>query len=294
MRAGAAGAASERGADEAPPDLGRLSLNQYTTYHWSVAEAVEGCARAGLGWVGLWRDKVAAQGVSASARALRETGVRCSSLCRGGMFTASSAAERAARIDDNRRAIDECAELGSDTLVLVCGGIPQGGDLAGARAMVWDGIAAIAPYARERGVRLGIEPLHPMFCADRSVVTTLGQALSAAERLNRPFPAGEPAVGVIVDAYHVWWDPAVEADIARAGRSIVGFHVSDWITPLPAVLEGRGMMGDGWISLRALRQAVDRAGYDGPIECEIFNRDLWSEPGDAVLGLMKARYLATV
>jgi sugar phosphate isomerase/epimerase len=294
VRAGAAGAASERGADEAPPDLGRLSLNQYTTYHWSVAEAVEGCARAGLGWVGLWRDKVAAQGLRDSVRALRETGVHCSSLCRGGMFPAATAAERAARLDDNRRAIDECAELGADTLVLVCGGIHHGGDVAAAREMVWDGIAAIAPDARERGVRLGIEPLHPMFCADRSVVVTLGQANDAADRLNEPFPADDPTVGVVVDAYHVWWDPRAGAEITRAGNRIFAFHVSDWITPLPAVLEGRGMMGDGWIGLREFRRAVDRAGYRGPIECEIFNRELWEQAGDAVLELMKARYLAHV
>lgn len=270
-------------------DLARLSLNQATVQSWSVAEAVDGCARAGIPWIGLWRDKVAQQGLAASARLARDAGVRVSSLCRGGFFPAPTAAERRARIDDNARALDEAAALGTDVLVLVCGGLPAGSrDLDGARQMVEDGIAALVPHAQARGVRLAIEPLHPMFAADRSVITTLGLANDIAERL------GSAHVGVVIDVYHVWWDPAVHAQIERAAPHTVGFHVNDWIVPLPDVLRGRGMMGDGCIDNRRLREAVDRAGYTGPIEVEIFNDVVWGMPGDDVVALMKRRYLAEV
>lgn len=273
------------------PELSRLSLNQYTVRNWTVAEAVAGCAEAGLGWIGLWRDKVAAQGLERSAKLVREAGLKVSSLCRGGMFPAESGGERKRRIEDNLKAIDECVALGTDTLVLVCGGLPTK-DLRGARQMVYDGISAILPYARENGVKLGIEPLHPMYAADRNVVVTLKQANDFAISLNAA--SGGQNVGVVIDVFHVWWDPDVYGEIERAAGHTFGFHVCDWITPLPDVLNGRGMMGDGWIELRALRQAVERAGYRGPIECEIFNEALWQLPGGAVLKLMKARYLEYV
>lgn len=269
----------------------RLSLNQYTTQRWSVAEAADGCARAGLGWIGLWRDKVAEQGLAESAKLVREAGLKVSSLCRGGMFPAGSAAERQKRLEDNFRAVDECVALETDTLVLVCGGL-HSKDIREARGMVYDGVAALIPYARANGVRLGVEPLHPLYAADRNVVVTLEQANSFALSLNHA--AGGRTVGVVIDAFHVWWDPNVYREIARASGHIFGFHVCDWITPLPDMLKGRGMMGDGWIELRALREAVDAAGYSGPIECEIFNEALWDTPGDEVLALVKTRYLEHV
>ncbi len=265
-------------------DVGLLSLNQYTTHEWSVADAAAGCARAGLRHIGLWRDKVAGTGLAESARLCRENGLSVSSLCRGGMFPAATEARRRAQIADNRLAIDECAELGSDTLVLVCGGM-AGRSLDEARRMVHDGIAAVTEYASSRGVRLGIEPLHPMFAADRSVINTLGQALDLADAI------GAQGLGVIVDVYHVWWDPELFAQIERAKGRIFGFHVSDWLAPPPDVLLGRGMMGDGVIDIRRIRGAVQAAGYSGPIECEIFNRRIWDTPGDDVLTLMKQRYL---
>ena len=272
----------------APSDDGaRLSLNQMTIPAWSVREAVDGCARHGLRWIGLWREKVAEVGVAGAARAAREAGVGVSSLCRGGWFPAPSEAERRARLADNRRAIEEARDLGTDTLVLVCGGL-GGCGLDAARRCVEDAVAELAPHAAEHGVRLAIEPLHPMFAAERSVVTTLAEANAIAERC-----AGAP-VGVVVDVYHVWWDPAVCAEIARAGRRIFGFHVSDWITPLPDVLHGRGMMGDGVIELRRLKRAADAAGYTGPVEVEIFNRAIAAMPGDDVLELMKAAYRSHV
>lgn len=273
-------------------DTSRLSLNQYTTFNWTVQEAVEGCARAGLQWIGLWRDKVTAQGLKESARLLEETGLRCSSLCRGGMFPVATQAERQARLEDNKRAVDECVALGTDTLVLVCGGIHAENDLDGARQMVFDGVASLVPYAQERGIKLGIEPLHPVYCADRNVIVTLGQANDFALQLNEQF--SDTPVGVIIDVFHVWWDPSVYDEIKRASGHIFGFHVCDWITPLPDVLQGRGMMGDGWIELRRLRSAVEQAGYTGPIECEIFNKALWEQPGDEVLELMKRRFIQCV
>lgn len=270
-------------------DLSRLSLNQATTQYWSVQEAIEGCAQAGIGWIGLWREKVAEQGLQESARVLKETGVRVSSLCRGGFFPANSDAERHARLDENRRAIDEAAALGTDVLVLVCGGLPEGSkDIAGARQMVEDGIAALVPHAAQCGVRLGIEPLHPIFAADRSVISSLGLANDLAERLD------SPQVGVIIDVYHVWWDPTVDQEIQRAAPYTLGFHVNDWITPLPDMLRGRGMMGDGHIELRRLREAVDSAGYTGPIEVEIFNQGIWDMPGSEVLALTCERFLEQV
>ena len=265
-------------------DTSLLSLNQYTTHRWSVAEAAEACARAGLRYIGLWRDKVAEAGLSASARICRENGLSVSSLCRGGMFPAGTESARREKIADNRRAVDECAELRCDTLVLVCGGM-AGCPVDEARKMVRDGIAAITDYASSRGVRLGIEPLHPMFAADRSVINTLGQALDLAEEI------GAAGLGVIIDVYHVWWDPGLFAQIERARGRIFGFHVSDWLVPPPDTLLGRGMMGDGVIDIRRIRGAVQATGYAGPIECEVFNRRIWDTPGSDVLELMKQRFL---
>lgn len=264
-------------------DLDRLSLNQITTKSWTLPEAVDGCARWGLGWIGLWRDQVAAVGLDEAVGLLRRAGLAVSSLCRGGFFPSTDAGERDARAADNRRAIDEAAALGARVLVMVCGGI-AGGGLDRSRGMVAEGIAELAPYAGERGVTLAIEPLHPMFCADRSVIVTLAQALDLAEQ----FPAGQ--VGVVVDTFHVWWDPTVEEQIARAGGRIAAFQVCDWLDPLPDVLLGRGMMGDGPIDFRRLRRAVDRAGYRGPIEVEIFNADVWASPGGEVMARLVAAY----
>lgn len=268
-------------------DLSRLSLNQMTTASWSLREAVEGCVRAGIPFLGVWRHKVAEIGLAESVRLVRESGIKVSSLCRGGMFPAASATERQKRLDDNFRAVDEAAALGARTLVLVCGPAPDR-DIDSARAMVEEAMERLVPYAQQRGVTLGVEPLHPMFAADRSVVVTLAQANRIAQRF-----AGDQ-VGVVVDVYHVWWDPEVYREIERARGRIVGFHVSDWIVPLPHPLKGRGVMGDGVIELRRLRSAVEASGYAGPIEVEIFNEALWALPGDEILRLIKERYLACV
>jgi sugar phosphate isomerase/epimerase len=272
---------------EAAPlaDVSRLSFNQATAERSSLPEVVEACARHGIPWVSLWRHKIRETGLDAAARHVRDAGLRVSSVCRGGMFPAATAAERAARIDDNRRAVDEAAALGAEVLVLVCGPAADR-DIAAARQQVAEGIAAVAPYAAERGVKLGIEPLHPAFAGDRSCIATLREARLLAERLDHA------AVGVVADVYHLWWDPELHAEIARTGTRIVGFHTNDWLVPAANVLLGRGMMGDGVIELRKIRGAVERAGYvSGPIEVEIFNETIWGMPLDEVLSLTKARFL---
>ncbi|MER5982929.1 sugar phosphate isomerase/epimerase family protein [Streptomyces sp. NPDC001787] len=270
-------------------DLARLSLNQETIKQWSLPELAEGCVKAGIDKVGLWRAPVQEYGAERAAGLLKDAGISVTSLCRGGFFTAPDPAERARALDDNRAAVDEAAALSTDTLVLVSGGLPPGSrDLHGARERVADALAELGPYAAERGVRLAIEPLHPMFASDRCVVSTLGQALDIAER----FPAEQ--VGVVVDTYHIWWDDQAPAQIARAGRGgrIHSFQLADWITPLPAgVLVGRGQLGDGSVDFRAWRRLVEAAGFDGPIEVEIFNEGLWAREGAEVLAEVAARYL---
>jgi sugar phosphate isomerase/epimerase len=267
--------------------IGRFSLNQRTIANWTVGELVSHCVRAGVPSVGLWREPVAAYGLERSAELVRKAGLRVSSLCRGGFFTT---ADRKAVLEDNRRAIDEAATLGAACLVLVVGGLPPGStDLPGAREQVRDVLAQLAPYAGERGVRLALEPMHPIFCSDRGVLSTLDQALDLAEAL----PAEQ--VGVVVDTYHVWWDPRAEAAIARAAGRIASFQVSDWVVPLPADnLLGRGLPGDGCIDLRRLRQVTDKAGYTGDIEVEVFNEQVWARPGAEVLESLLRRHLEHV
>jgi sugar phosphate isomerase/epimerase len=272
--------------------VNRLSLNQWTTRRWSISEAVDGCVRHGLEAIGLWREPVAEHGLEATAKLIRDAGLRVSSLCRGGFLTAGDQAS----VDDNLRAIDEAAELSAASLVLVVGGLPgvapqQGPrpgfsrDLAGARERVAQALSVLVPYAGERGVRLALEPLHPVYCADRAVVSTLKQALD----LVAPHPSQQ--LGVVVDTFHLWWDPEVFAQIARAGDRIAAYQVCDFLVPLPAdVLLGRGMMGDGVIDFRSLTAAVIAAGYTGDIEVEIFNADIWAADPDEVVVTMKQRY----
>ncbi|MFI5999511.1 sugar phosphate isomerase/epimerase family protein [Streptomyces sp. NPDC051366] len=270
------------------PAPARFSLNQETVRQWSMPELVAGCAKAGVGAVGLWRDPVREFGLRETAKLVAGAGLRVSSLCRGGFFTAADPAGRAAALEDNRRAVEEAAELGADALVLVSGGLPDGDrDLVGARRRIADILGELAPWAAAHGIRLGIEPLHPMFASDRCVVSTLGQALDIAEQ----FPARQ--VGVVADAYHLWWDERLPADLHRAGTGgrIVSVQVADWVTPLPeGVLLGRGQLGDGCIDLRAFRELADEAGYRGPVEVEIFHPGLWVRDGSEVLREVIDRY----
>ncbi|WP_431039127.1 sugar phosphate isomerase/epimerase family protein [Streptomyces sp. P6-2-1] len=266
----------------------RFSINQQTVKQLSLPELVEACGDVGVRNVGLWREPVQAYGLEASAVLMRDAGLTVTTLCRGGFLTASEPAARRAAVADNRRAIDEAAALGTRVLVLVSGGLPDGrGDLGAARERVADALAELAPYAAESGIRLAIEPLHPMFASDRCVVSTLTQALDLAAR----FPAEQ--VGVCVDTYHVWWDDQAPAALARAGATgrIAAFQLADWITPLPAgVLNGRGQLGDGAIDLRWWREQADASGYTAPIEVELFNDALWSGDGRKLLATTAERF----
>lgn len=262
----------------------RLSLNTMTTKSWTLREAVEATAAAGLPAIGLWRDRVAEAGVDNAAKLLRDNGLRVSSLCRGGFLTGLDDGDAA--LDDNRRAIDEAATLGAPELVVVAGGVPDR-DLSGARSRLADRVAALVPYATERDVRLALEPLHPMFCADRAVISTLGQALALAA----PHPA--EVVGVVIDTFHVWWDPELADRVAEAGVQgrISSYQICDWLVPMTAdPLVSRGMMGDGVIDFGAITTHVAETGYSGDIEVEIFNEAVWTTDGHTVLETMKSRY----
>ncbi|MCG8921980.1 sugar phosphate isomerase/epimerase [Lentzea sp. CC55] len=260
--------------------MARLSLNQATVKRATVAEAVEGCARHGIESIGLWREPVAEHGLGRTAKLVADAGLRVSSLCRGGFLTA---VDNRAALDDNRRAIDEAAALRTGTLVMVVGGVAGDKDLVGARQRVADAIAELSVHAAQAGVVLALEPMHPVFCADRGVLSTLSQALDIAER--------HPSVGVVVDALHVWWDPDLDAQIARAGPRIASYQVCDWLTPVPAdVLLGRGYPGDGDIDLHRLTSHVAATGYAGDVEVEIFNADIWAADLDEVVGEVARRY----
>ena len=266
--------------------LDRLSLNQATVKHLGLADAAALCARHGIPAIGLWRDRVAEAGLAGAAAAVRGAGLHVSSLCRGGFFThADPGARRAARAG-NQAAVIEAAELGADALVLVCGGlVPGRRDLGLARRMVADAIGDLVPEAQRLGVRLGIEALHPMFCADRSVIASLGEAIDLAAQ----FPAD--TVGVVVDSYHVWWDARLTGEIARAAGRIVSYQVCDWVQPLPAdTLLGRGHLGDGVIDFGPMSAAVAAAGYDGYVEVEIFNAAVWAAPPDQTAAMVRQRF----
>lgn len=265
-----------------------LSINLATTRGaWGFADAVDGCLRQGITAISPWRDQVEAIGLDEAARIVKANDLRVTGLCRGGMFPADTAEGRQKNIDDNLRAIDEAAALKADCLVLVVGGLPDSSkDIAGARGMVADGIAAMLPHARAAGVPMAIEPLHPMYAADRACVNTIDQALDLCEQLG-------DGVGVAIDVYHVWWDPNLAAAIARAGRlkRIMAHHICDWLVPTNDMLLDRGMMGDGVIDLKGIRAMIEAAGYTGPQEVEIFSRDnWWKRPGDEVLATCLERF----
>jgi sugar phosphate isomerase/epimerase len=264
----------------------RLSLNTATVRaQWGLAECIDGCARHGIGGIAPWRDKLHEMGVGAAARAIRDTGLSVSGLCRGGWFTATGEIT-AEVIDDNRRAVDEAAEIGAACLVMVVGGLPEGArDLAHAHALVEEGLARTLDHARAVGMPVAIEPLHPMYAADRACVNTMGHALDICDRLGE-------GIGVACDVYHVWWDPALRDQIRRAGRArLLAFHVCDWLVPTRDLLTDRGMMGDGVIDLPAIRGMVEAAGYAGRHEVEIFSAETWwKRPPEEVLATCIARH----
>lgn len=277
-----------------------LSINTATVRkQGDLVAIVEACARLGIRAISPWRDQVAAVGLDRAVEAVKATGMALSGYCRGGMFPVDAERFKEAR-EDNRRAVDEAAALGAPCLILVVGGLPQfsrpgsapSKDLGAARKMVEDGIGTLLEYASDAGVPLAIEPLHPMYAADRACVNTLAQALDICDRLD-PDRTGE--LGVAVDVYHVWWDPDLSAQIARVGRDrLLAYHVCDWLVPTRNLLTDRGMMGDGVIELRRIRTDVEAAGYQGFAEVEIFSEDWWARPMADVLETCIARHRSVV
>lgn len=272
----------------------RLSINEATVKYATVPQVVELCRDAGIESVGLWRENVAEYGPESSAKLVRDAGLRVSSLCRGGFFTASDPAGKAAALASNRAAIDEAAALGAPTLVLVAGGLPAGEkSLPAARSSARRAIASLVPYARDKGVNLSLEPMHPIFAASRGVVSTLGQALDIAEDFPERLDDGRPVVSVVVDTYHVFWDPDLPAQIRRAGAGgrIASYQVGDWQEPLAAdTLLSRGYMGDGAIDFEAITREVVDAGYTGDIEVEIFRQEIWDDDPATVVATVADRF----
>jgi sugar phosphate isomerase/epimerase len=270
----------------------RLAINSATTKKWTLAQVVDGCVNAGIPSIGPWRDRVEEAGLDKAARLIKDAGLRVSSLCRGGFLTAADPEGQAAALADNRAAILEAVALDTKELFLVVGGLAPGEkDVVAARQRVADRLADLVPFAAAHGVRLVLEPLHPMYAADRALISTLGQALDLAA----PFDAS--TVGVAVDTFHVWWDPELKAQIERAGREnrIASYQVCDFNMPIAAdPLLSRGYMGDGVVDFATIGTWVRDAGYTGDIEVEIFNQDIWDTDGNTVLATVKERYAELV
>ena len=289
-----------------------LSINTATVrkssgQDWPLDRIIDACARRGIRAISPWRDQVAAVGIDKIAKQLRDTGIGLSGYCRGGFYPAVNATGRQAALLDTRQAIDEAKLLNAPCLVLVVGSLPGAltgkpayTDIGRARNEVFDGIAESLEYARSVGMPLAIEPLHPMQAADRACINTLEHALDVCEALD---PHRTGALGVALDVYHVWWDPKLEQQIARAGcgpqgsntSRLLAYHVCDWLTPTRDLLNDRGMMGDGVIELKKIRGWVEKAGYQGFAEAEIFSElGWWQRPGEEVLDTCMARHLSVV
>jgi sugar phosphate isomerase/epimerase len=277
-----------------------LSLNTATVRkQGNLVEIIDACVRHGIRAIDPWRDQVASVGLDRAARAIRDAGLDLSGYCRGGMFVAD-AAHRIEVRDDNRRAIDEAKALGAPCIVLVAGGLPQysrpgsaaSRDIALARTQVHDGLAEMLEYARRANVKLAIEPLHPAYAADRACVNTTKQALDLCDALD---PQRSGMLGVALDVYHIWWDPEMMSQIARAGKDrLLAFHVCDWLVPTRDILNDRGMMGDGVIDIKSARAAVEAQGFAGYSEIEIFSNDWWGKPMDVVLRTCIERHRSAV
>lgn len=254
----------------------RLAIHTMTTKPWDLPTACAKYAAAGVPGVGLWRQWLEGRPLAESRKLLDDHGLKAVSLVRGGFFPRTDDAGRQAALDDNRKALDEAAAVGASQVVLVCGALPEL-SLAENRKQITAGIAACIDHARSTGVKLAIEPLHPMYADCRSAVNTVGQCNDMIDQL------GEEWVGIAADVYHIWWDPQLEPEIARAGKRICGFHVCDWVTPTTDLLKDRGLMGEGCIDNRGIRKLVETAGFDGAIEVEVFSSRHWERNQDEYL-----------
>ncbi len=253
-------------------DLSQLCIHTITTKPWSIEEAVQKFSKEGVKGITVWRDALTGRNIKQTGQLIRDNGLSIVSLCRGGFFPAKEIAKRKIAIDDNRKAIDEAAELGAPMIVLVCGA-DANQSLEDSRKQIHDGIAEVLPYAKAAGIKLAIEPLHPMYADTRSAINTLAQANDMAAELNSPF------VGVAADVYHLWWDPTLEQEIKRCGKNnhLFAFHICDWNVPTNDFLWDRGLMGEGCIPVRKIRGWVEETGFDGFYEVEIFSTKFWNE-----------------
>ncbi len=267
-------------------DLSRLALHTMTNKPWSLRQCIQGYTKAGVRGTSVWRNVLEPMGAPEAGTMLRDAGMEVVALIRGGFFPALDGSKRQAAIDDNRRAIDEAAAIGAKMVVLVCGAVP-GMPLADARKQIGDGIATILPHARATNVKLAIEPLHPMYAADRSAINRMAEAREICELLR------DPTVGIACDVYHVWWDPDLEQEIALAGRqkTLFAFHLCDWRVTTRDLLNDRGLMGEGCINLRQIRGWVEQAGFAGFNEVEIFSTDRWAGDQTLYIEQIKRAYL---
>jgi sugar phosphate isomerase/epimerase len=277
-----------------------LSLNTATVRkQGDLAQIVDACAKHGIRAIDPWRDQVATIGLDRAAKVIKDAGIELTGYCRGGMFTADEKHRNEAR-DDNRRCVDEARALNAPCIVLVVGGLPQysrpgsapSKNIVNARAQVDDAIAEMMEYAKQADMPLAIEPLHPAYAADRACVNTTEQALDICDRLD---PNRSGMLGVALDVYHIWWDPELLPQIARAGKDrLMAFHVCDWLVPTKDILNDRGMMGDGVIDIKSVRSAVEAQGFAGYSEIEIFSQGWWDRPMDEVLQVCIERHRTVV
>ncbi len=270
-----------------PSDLSRLCVHTITTKPWGIREAMDRYAEAGIGGITVWRQALEGEDPASIGKDLRDRGLAIVSLCRGGFFPGRDTASRKTAIEENREVIREAAALGAPMIVLVCGAVP-GQSLEESRSQIADGISAILPLAEEHGIRLAIEPLHPMYADSRSAINTMASANEICDRIDHPL------VGIALDVYHVWWDPDLVAGIETAGGKsrLFAFHLCDWLTPTTDLLNDRGLMGEGCIPLRDIRTMVERNGFTGFHEVEIFSDRWWSRDQKDFLEAITGAYLA--
>ena len=277
-------------------DLRACSINTATLgFQAPISDVIEAVARSGFGAIAPWRREVEGGDVKAIARQMRDAGLAVSGYCRSPYLPAATRSEFFANVEANKRAIDDAATLGSPCFVMVVGSLPQGSkDIEDARAQVREATAMLLAHGKSAGVRIGLEPLHPVYAAERSCLTLMSEALDWCDAIEGR--AEDPWLGTVIDVYHAWWDPNLKRDIARAGaaKRIFGFHVCDWLVPTEDVLNDRGMMGDGIIDVPAIRHMVEGAGYTGFIECEVFSaKNWWKRPITETLAVCKARFASS-
>lgn len=267
-------------------DLSRLAVHTMTNKPWSLAECLEGYARAGIGGISVWRNVIEPLGAEKAGEMIRASGITPVSLVRGGFFPAFDEVDRGKAIDDNRKCVDEAAALGAPLVVLVCGAVP-GMPLAEARRQIAVSIEALLPHAAACSVKLAIEPLHPMYAADKSAVNRMAEARAICEELR------DPGLGIAVDVYHCWWDPDLEAEIRIAGEKgwLFAFHICDWRVETRHLLTDRGLMGEGCIDIQGIRGWMEEAGFAGPNEVEVFSEEHWAGPQDEYVEKIKRAYL---